>query len=325
MRRVAFLFLVLIVGLSLATSGCYVKFPKIGGRLALRQRVIVEEKGAKDKILVVPIRGIIRSSRARGLFYHGPNTVEQIGMQLQKASRDKRIKGIILTIDSPGGEVTGSDIIYHRIIRYKKEHKTPVVALMGSVAASGGLYVAMAADEIVAHPSTVTGSIGVLATLLNIQGLLEKIGVRAMVLKKGEMKDMGSSLRPISDEERNVILGILNEFYELFLDRILESRKHITREELLKIADGRVFTAKQALQAKLVDRIGQFEDATAEVKRLAGITKASVVTYDWDRHYRYDPYSALAPKAPVDINLFKLDLGSLQAPGCPGFYYLWTQ
>lgn len=310
-----------VVGL----CGCYVKFPTFGGRIELQEQCLRKAKETRDKILVIPLSGIVSSSTSGGVFYSSSNMVEELGMQLEKARKDKRIKGVILSMDSPGGEVTASDIIYNKINKFKKEKGVPVVVLMGNVAASGAYYISTAADKIIAHPGTVTGSIGVLSMFLNLEGLMGKIGVQVVTLKTGEMKDVGSMTRPMKDEEREFIMNILNEMYELFLDRVLASRKQLSRDELLKLADGRVYTAKQALQAKLIDQIGFFDDAVTAVKQQGNIPAASIVAYEWPWNHKYDVYSMMSPQRPIDINLLKLDMDALNALGRPGFYYLWAE
>ena len=316
---------VVVLALVLGLCGCYVKFPTFGGRIRLSEHYLDKVKGTKDKIVLIPLSGVITSSSSRGAFSSQSNTVEVLGMQLEKAKNDKRVKGVIINIKSPGGGVTGSEIIFHRIMKFKKEKSVPVVILMGDVAASGGYYIAMAGDRIVAHPSTVTGSIGVISMFLNLKGLMGKVGVEVVTLKTGKMKDVGSFAREMTEEEQAYIMNILNDMYEMFLDRVLSNRTQLTREELLELADGRVYTAKQALEAKLIDEIGYFEDAVSAVKQEGNLTNASIVAYEWPYHHKYDVYSMMAQGRPIDINLLKLDIGTLDSFGRPGFYYIWAE
>ncbi len=325
MRRGLFVSIALVVALVVGLCGCYVKFPTFGERIRLSEQVLERAKGTKDKILLVPLSGIVSSSSSRGAFSSHDSMVEVLGMQLDKAKADKHIKGLILTVNSPGGAVTASEIIYHKIAKFKKEKGVPVVVLMGDVAASGGYYISMAGDEIIAHPTTITGSIGVISMFFNLQGLFGKIGVDVVTLKTGAMKDVGSFARPMEPEEKAYIMVILEQMYGVFLDRVLSNRTELTREELLKLADGRVFTASQALEAKLIDQIGYFEDAVSAVKEKGNLSEASVVAYEWPWNHKYDVYSAAAPGRPIDINLLKLDFGTLDSIGRPGFYYIWTE
>ena len=325
MRRSLFVSVVLILALVVGLCGCYVKFPTFGGRIRLREQVLEKARGTKDKILLIPLSGIISSSSSRGAFSSRDNMVEVLGMQLDKARMDKHIKGLILTVNSPGGAVTASEIIYHKIMKFKREKGVPVVILMGDVAASGGYYISMAGDKIIAHPTTITGSIGVISMFFNLHGLFNKIGVDVVTLKTGAMKDVGSFARPMKPEEKAYIMTILKQMYGVFLDRVLASRTQLTREDLLKLADGRVFTAKQALEAKLIDKIGYFEDAVSAVKEEGNFAAASIVAYDWPWNHKYDVYSASAPGRPIDINLLKLDFNTLDSIGRPGFYYIWAE
>ena len=325
MRRGLFVSIALVVALAVGLCGCYVKFPTFGGRIRLSEQVLEKAKGTKDKVLLIPLSGIVSSSSSRGAFSSRDNMVEVLGMQLDKAKKDKHIKGLILTVNSPGGAVTASEIIYHKIMKFKKEKDVPVVVLMGGVAASGGYYVSMAGDKIIAHPTTITGSIGVISMYFNLQGLFGKIGVDVVTLKTGAMKDVGSFARPMEPEEKAYIMAILEQMYGVFLDRVLSNRTELTREELLKLADGRVFTASQAIEAKLIDQIGYFEDAVSAVKEEGKFSAASIVAYEWPWNHKYDVYSALTPGRPIDINLLKLDFGALDSIGRPGFYYIWAE
>ena len=315
--------LVVVVVASCLLTSCSLKLPSQGDRYMLEERVVQHVKGTDNKILVIPLSGEVTSSSESGIFSSEANMVEELGMQLDRARNDDDVKGVILSINSPGGEVTASEIIYHKISKFKKERGIPVVVLMGNVAASGAYYISMAADEIVAHPSTITGSIGVISVFMNFKGLMDKIGVEAVTLKTGKMKDVGSSVRPMTEDEQEYINVILKEMYELFLDRVLSSRKELTRDQLLTLADGRVYTAKQALEAKLVDKIGFFDDAVSSVRRLANVESCSIVAYEWPWNRKYDVYSMMSPGA-VDINLLKVNFGSLGTSARPGFYYLWA-
>lgn len=324
MRRRVLLPAIVLIAFAVGVVGCYVKFPTFGGRIQLEEHYL-KKADTKDKILVIPLSGVITSSSSRGTFSSTANMVEELGMQLEKARRDKRIKGVILSINSPGGGATASEIMYHKIMQFKREKDVPVVVLMGDVAASGAYYISMAADRIVAHPSTVTGSIGVISMFLNLEGLMGKVGVEVVTLKTGEMKDVGSFARQMTELEKEYIMSILNDMFNIFVDRVASSRKQLTRDEILELADGRVYTAKQALEAKLIDEIGYFEDAASATKKKAGITSASLVAYEWDWNHKYDVYSMMSPKGPIDINLLKIDLATLDSLGRPGFYYLWAE
>lgn len=209
------------------------------------------------RVGLVEIEGPIRSS--------GPAI-----RQLKRYTKDRSIAAVVVRIDSPGGEVGASQEIYSEILRLRREGKKRVVASLGDVAASGGYYVAVAADTIVANPGSVTGSIGVILELYNAEGLYRKLGLNFTVVKSGKFKDIGSSARPVLPEERELLQGVADDTYGQFVDAVAEGRR-LSREAVLKVADGRVFTGRQALGFGLVDLLGGYEDAIAVAGRMAGL------------------------------------------------------
>jgi protease-4 len=203
-------------------------------------------------------------------------------------------------------------------MRFKERRKVPVVASILDVGASGGYYVALAADRILAHPTTVTGSIGVLMLTVNAGGLLEKIGVSAGYVKSGEFKDMGSPFRSLRPEERALFQDLIDRFYGRFVELVARSRK-LDEARVRAFADGRIHTASQALALGLIDQVGYVEDAIAAARSAAGLGEASVITYHRPRQYRATIYSSgetPAPAAGIP------DLARLVVTG-PRFLYLW--
>jgi len=286
---------------------------------------VVSGKG-RDKILLLDISGTISSQEKRGAisFRSEDSLVSRVREELIRAAKDDHIKGLIVRINSPGGTVTASDIIYNEIKRFKEEKKVPVVAAMTELAASGGYYVAVAADTIVAHPTSVTGSIGVIAVKLNAQGLMEKIGIVDETFKAGDKKDLLSPMRPATAEERDIIQTMLNAFHQRFKDLVLKGRPSITAAEIETLADGRVYTADQALANKLVDEIGYLDDAIAVVKKGAGIKEARVVMYHRPWSYKNNMYSQLLRPDIENVNLINLDLSWLMGEAGLHFMYLWV-
>lgn len=197
-------------------------------------------------------------------------------LQLIKYRDNKSIKAIVLRIDSPGGIVGPTQEIYEEVTKCVR--KKPVVVSMGSVAASGGYYIAAPASQIVANPGTVTGSIGVLMKLSNIQGLLDKVGLKSFVLKSGSFKDSGSPLRPMSKEDRRILQSVIDSMHGQFVKAVSEGRR-IPVEEVRTIADGRILSGEQALQKKLVDKLGNFQDAVDVAAKLAGIKDKPNLVY----------------------------------------------
>ncbi len=285
------------------------------------QEITLLPSKAKEKILVIDVEGMIGSFGRSGLLERESDVLSRVYYRLEKASQDPYVNGIILRLDTPGGDVTSSDILYHEIRGFKEKKRLPVVALMMGVAASGGYYVASACDHIVAHPSTITGSIGVISVFPNIEGLFDKVGVKTTVIKSGGMKDAGSPFRDMSLEEQQVFQGIIDEFYENFLRVVQERRKDaLPLEELRKIADGRVYTAAQALKMKLIDGIGYFDDALAEVLSLASLREAKVIAYTYYPKRQTNLYAATIGKTTLIDEKHIEDLfPTLKS----GFYYLW--
>jgi protease-4 len=244
--------------------------------------------------------------------------------QLDMARRDPRVKAIILRINSPGGSVVGSELMHDEITHFRKESNKPIVALMMDVAASGGYYIACACDQIVAQPSTVTGSIGVIMLMFNVSGTMEKIGLRAEAITSGEFKDAGSPFKALSPEDRAIFAGIVAEMYERFVEVVAAGRPRLSEEDVRRLADGRVYSAGQALQAGLIDAIASPRETIEQLKKQIGSRNVKLVTYA--RPYEYRPnYYAKSPAAPAgDVNLLKINLPSSMTPAAPEFMYLWS-
>lgn len=210
-----------------------------------------------EKIAVVKIEGVILDSK-------------DIIEELREHRENKSVKAILLRIDSPGGAVAPSQEIYTEVLNIRDEGKKKIVTSMGSVAASGGYYIASASDRIVANPGSVTGSIGVILELANVSGLMKKVGVESVVIKSGKFKDVGSLFRTMTPEERELLQGVIDDTYDQFVDAVSAGRG-INKEDLLPIADGRVFTGRQAKKLGLVDDLGSMQDAIKITADIAGI------------------------------------------------------
>jgi len=285
------------------------------------KEVVLKPSPSKNKILVLNLKGFISSSFSTGVLKKEENLISQIYYRLEKASEDPQIKGVILRLDTPGGEVTASDIIYNEILNFKKKTNLPVVALMMGVTASGGYYVASACDFIIAHPSTITGSIGVISIFPDIHELMDQLGIQVNVIKSGNMKDAGSSFKELSPKEKDLFQEIVNEHYEKFLDAVHQNRKEVlSREELVELADGRVYTGSQALELKLIDEIGYFNAAQNKIRKLAGIQDAQLVAYTYYPQKTTNIYSAESNQnISFEENIYSKLFQSLPS----GFYYLW--
>ncbi len=211
----------------------------------------------EDRIALIRVEGVILDSRA---------TVEE----LKRFSENPSVKAIVLRIDSPGGGVVPSQEIHDAVKRVRTKSNKAVIASMGSVAASGGYYIAVATDRIVANPGTLTGSIGVIMEMANVEGLLKKIGVEGVVIKSGKYKDVGSPLRKMSEEDRGLLQAVMDDVHKQFIEAVAEGRA-IEFTDAQALADGRIFTGRQAKEAKLVDELGDLEDAIQLAADVVGI------------------------------------------------------
>ncbi len=238
---------------------------------------LIEGTG-KDKIIIIPIKGVITGQSSRKLFIENPSIVDSVKQQLEQARGDNDVKVVILEINSPGGGITASDIIYKEIMEFKEETNKKVIVIMQDVAASGAYYISAAADKIMSHPTTVTGSIGVIMPLINIANLVEKFDIEDTSVKSGKMKNIGSPLKKMSDDERKVLQDIVDEMYTRFLNIIVDGR-NMKIEDVRKLADGRIYTGKQALDNGLIDQLGYIDDAIILAKEISGIQDAKIIKY----------------------------------------------
>ncbi len=313
----------LLVWLSLAVAGCSVISLDLTPRIRPLEEETVEGRGP-DKILLVDLSGLLAEEAVASIVTIGtpPPRVPllvRLREELKKGADDPAVRALVLRINSPGGTVTASDIIFRELELFKSRTHVPVVAVMMDVAASGGYYVALAADTIVAHPTTVTGSIGTIMVSLDAQGLMEKVGLAARTIKSGAHKDMGSPFRPLTDEERRIFQSVIDELHRQFVTKVAE-RRRIPLDRARALADGRIYTAEQALAQGLVDHIGYVSDAIALARRAAGLDEARVIVYRRPREYRATYYARAEAEAGAIEALGQL---AALAAGGPRFLYLW--
>ncbi len=320
----------LIIGITLAIFGlsacCSINIPLGVGEKGLEEATI-EGKG-ENKILIIDISGTISDEKESGLggLRQTPSMPARVKEELKKAEHDPLIRAVIIRINSPGGTVTASDIIYHEIKEFRRRKKIPIIASMMDMATSGGYYVAAAADKIMAHPTTVTGSIGVLAFRFNAKELMAKIGIQNETIISGNKKTLLYPFEPLSDEDRAILQSVTDNLHQCFKDVVVKARKELTAEEVDKLADGRVYDAKQALENKLIDSIGYIEDAIDLAKKEAGIDRARVIMYHRPFGHKNNIYSqaGIAPAAGGNtINLINLDMGSITQNAGVRFMYIW--
>ena len=234
--------------------------------------------GGRSSKPLAPLPGMDKVAlvKIEGLLVNADHIVEEINDHAD----DSSIKAIIIRIDSPGGGVVVSQEIYNAVLNARNTGKKKVVMSLGSVAASGGYYIAAAGDRIVANPGTLTGSIGVKMEFANVEKLLEKIGVKGMVVKAGEYKDIGSPYREMSEPEKKLLQAVIDDVHSQFIEAVAKGR-NLPEADVKAIADGRVFTGRQALQLKLVDQLGDLEDSILVAAEMAGIKgKPKIVKKD---------------------------------------------
>jgi len=290
----------------------------------LTETTIKTDKGlfVTKKIVLVDVDGLLMNDRREGMFGPNENPVSLFIEKLDKAAKDRNVQAVVLRINSPGGGVTASDIMYGRLQKFRKEKNVPVIAVMEDVAASGGYYIACGADTIVAHPTTITGSIGVIVQTVSFAGTMEKLGITARAVTSGTHKDMGSPLKPLDEGDREIIQKMVTEFYERFVDVVATGRPGLSRDKARSLADGRVYTGEQARKLALVDELGTVDDAIALAKRKCGAKKVKVVMYGRKLGHRANAYSAAALSP--QINLVNISLPALLDMTRPRFLYLWT-
>jgi protease-4 len=270
---------------------------------------VIQAGPRTSKIAVITVQGIIDNEQAQDVY-----------RQIKSAQQDKRVKGLILRVNSPGGTISGSDQICNEIRKYRKKEDKPVVAFMQGVAASGGYYVSVGCDKIVAEPTVITGSVGVMAGHFVLQGLLEeKLGIQPVIFKSGEKKDWPSPFQPVTEEQRQYIQDkLINPAYDRFVQVVAEGRgEALTLADVKRLADGSVYGAEEALSEKLIDKIGYIDEAIEQVKLLAGIEKARVVEYR-------KPFSFADFLSSRSSNILKINRNTLYELSTPQVLYLWS-
>jgi protease IV len=325
MRTRFFIVTLLFMTAALLAGGCTGLKINIGseGREPLKEFTLQGRE--RGKVLVIPVRGFLSDVPRRGLLGEQASTVQQVVSQLRLAEKDDEIKAVLLEINSPGGSTTASDILYHELMKFKEQTKAKIVAGLMDVAASGGYYIALPADRIVAHPTTITGSVGVIFVTPKVTGLMEKLGLAVEVNKSGKEKDIGSPFRPSTPEEQKIFQELTDRMAGRFLDLVAKHRG-MDQKILASISSARIYLADEALQMKLIDSIGYLSDAIAEAKELAGLSKeAKVVVYRRGEHSNDNMYNmSTSLRSAESLSLVDLNLSAIIPALGPGFYYLWA-
>jgi protease-4 len=253
---------------------------QVRGDVQYVETIVGGDEHAVDRILVLRVEGVISEAADPMLGGQG-NSVTRIRRALEHASSNRSIRGVLLRVDSPGGGVTDSDEIHKLIKDYKTRSSLPIVALFGDMAASGGYYVAAASDYIIAHPTCLTGSIGVIISTWNYGKAADKLGIEPVTVLSPHTpyKDILSGARPMRDDERQILGDIVEELYQRFVDIVAAGRPELTREQVQKLADGRIYTGRQALDKGLVDKAGYQDDAVQWLKEATQLDQLALVEY----------------------------------------------
>ncbi len=325
MRHRHLLLISFVLTMALVMGGCGGLKINIGTDSKDPLKEYTLEGNERGKVLIIPVRGFISDGPKKSLLGDRAGVLQEVVSQLRLAEKDKEIKAVLLEINSPGGSITASDVIYHEIMRFKERTNTKVVAGLMDVAASGGYYIALPADRIMAHPTTITGSVGVIFITPKVIGLMDKLGLAVEVNKSGKEKDIGSPFRASTREEQQIFQELTDRMARRFLDLVAERRK-LDTATLSAVSAARIYSAEEALQLKLIDRIGYLSDAIAEAKDLAGLPRDAKVVVYRRSEYRNDTvynmsstmHNGESPSL-IDLNLSEI-IPSLG----PGFYYLWA-
>lgn len=318
-NRARFLLLILLL---VAFSGCTLFKINVTPSLGPLKEKTVSGEG-DNKILLIDIKGLISNKKQVSALGVQTNVglVDRVREILKKAEQDDDIKALILRINTPGGTVTSSDIIYHEIKTFKERKKIKVYAIVMDLAASGGYYIAQAADRIIVHPTSLTGSIGVIALKMNLSGLMEKVGVDFEVVKSGAHKDFLSPFRSLTKDERLIFQKTIDDLHQRFVSTIEDNRKQLNRDQIKKLADGRIYTSQQALDANLIDQIAYRDEAENFIQKDLSLSAMRLVIYHRAGQYKSNIYSSSPVPPSVNFNFVNLNL----IPENPGlnFMYLW--
>lgn len=304
----------------------------------LVESVVDAEPGAAWKVCIIDVQGLIVDAALPGLLGPGPNPVDETVARLELARVDESVKAVVIRVNSPGGSVTGSDVLYREIRRFRELSGKPVVVSMAEVAASGGYYIALAADRIYANPTTITGSIGVIVPTINFSDGLGRIGIVARSVKSGPNKDIANSLEPMKESHYKVLQGLVDEYYAAFREHVKDRRPGVDAARFDESTDGRIMSGREAQSRGLVDELGGIREAFDGAKQLAGLKSAKMVKYRLEG--AAVPRTAYAeanaepimesqvtpPRAGTEVNLLRIDAGGMfphAGPSPSAIYYLW--
>jgi protease-4 len=279
--------------------------------------------GPQDSLVaVVDVDGLLLDADSTGLGSCGENAVSVFRERLDAIQVNPRVRAVVLRIHSPGGSVTATDIMWHDLQSFRRRAKVPVVACLMDVAAGGAYYLATGSDVIVAQPTGVTGAIGCILNVYNLQDLMAQFNIVGIPVKAGKNIDLGSPIKALDPEGRKVLQAMADEFHRRFREVVVKSRPRVN-PQMETIFDGRVFTASQARELGLIDEIGYLDDAVATARSLAGIPRnAEIVFYHRKGDPALSPYS-VTPNVPLQDKLIPVNVPGLNRSRLPSFLYLW--
>jgi protease IV len=272
-------------------------------------------------IAVVDVDGVLLDSDATGLGSLGENPVAIFRERLDAIEHNPRVRGVVLRIHSPGGSVTASDIMWRDLLAFKSRTCLPVVACLMDVAAGGGYYLATGADCIVAHPTTVTGAIGCILNVYNLQDLMAQFNIIGIPIKAGKNVDLGTPVKAIDAEGKKLLQNMADEFHQRFKNVVVGRRPQVDPRGGTTF-DGRVFTASQALCLRLVDQIGYLDDAVQVAKEMAGLSYTEVIFYHRCGDPALSSYS-ITPNVPLQDKVVHINIPGIDRSRLPSFLYLW--
>lgn len=300
---------------------------------SLREDVVEEGRGfGGGKIAIIEVEGMLANVRTGGLLQAGENQLSLFTQALEKAEKDEDVKAIVLRVNSPGGTVTTADTMYEQVRRFKEKTHKPVIAAMQEVAASGAYYVCCAADKIVAHPTSIVGSIGVIFSNFDLTDGLGKLGIQSRAIHTGTLKEMGSPFKHETELEKSVMLEMVNEYYLRFTAVVKKNRPNVkeippappamTPADYAGIFSGRVWSGSRAMELGLVDQTGLLSDAIDLARVAAKSPHAKAIMYKRPYGYGGSIYAESPTPAP-QANVLQLNLPGAQSILPAGFYYLW--
>jgi protease-4 len=299
----------------------------VPAKQALTEEVVLRESPwAVKKIALVDVEGVLQDVRSTSLLgTTSENPVSLFAEKLDKAAKDPYVRAVVLRINSPGGGVTATDLMYDELQHFRQRTHKPVIAAVLDVGASGGYYLACGADKIYALPTSITGSIGVIMIAPEFAGTLAKIGAHVNVIKSGALKDMGSPFREMNDKDRAVLQGLIDGMYGRFLDVVGRSRSSLSPERLHELADGRVYLGTQAKELGLIDEVGTLRHALAAAKQAGGLSGVKVKVVEYARPLAYRPnIYAQGGQPPGQVNLVNVQLPDWLSNPAGQLMYIWA-